>query len=280
MFSVVENSIRTIWCALDGASTYYQGQLVKCNSNGGSYIDGTISPLPTPTGKANTDYEVIFGVLLGFNDEKPVYGVDNPDTTFALQTETGITTQAAQIARITTGFFGAEGMYSKSDPQPLAQVAVIGANTVLKGDIFNGAHGTACAIVTDTGGADTTGYTAAGTTTAAPANLADMLWTYYCRTGANAGLYRTNVNTTNTAPDVNVAFPYDVALGDTFVPVPLKQGFSLPFIEGPGLYFDQGTIADTNSFEIIVYELNLQVSGREHAIFSFTPANFEQARGT
>ncbi len=111
-----------------------------------------------------------------------------------------------------------------------------------------------------------------------PFTPADMLHTHYARGGTNDGLYRTGVGTSTTAPQVTVAFPYDIAQGDAFVPVPLKQGFSLPFIGGPGLYFDQGTVAVTNSYEVLVYELNLAVSGREHAIFSFTSTHFGQSR--
>jgi hypothetical protein len=169
-------------------------------------------------------------------------------------------------------------MYKKGDPQPLVEVAVIGPQTVLKGSIYNGALGTVCATVTDSDGTDTTGYTTAGLTSAAPFTPADMLHTYYCRTGANAGLYRTGNGTSTTAPDVTVAFPYDVAQGDVFVPVPLKQGYSMPYIAGPGLYFDQGTDAVTNSYEVIVLELNLEVSGKEHAIFMFSANHFLQSR--
>ena len=279
MFSVVENAVRTVWCSTDGASVYYKGQLVAITGAAVAYIDGAVAPLPVPAGSSNlTDDTVVFGVVTGDNNKKPIFGVDNPDTTFSLQTITGLTTQATQVARITNGYGGAEGMYSKGDPQPLVEVAVIGPQTVLKGDIFNGAHGTVCATVTDQDGTDATGYTTAGLTDAAPFTPADMLHTYYCRAGTNAGLYRTGVGTSTTAPDVQTAFPYNVALGDEFVPVPLCQGYSMPYISGPGLYFDQGTDAVTNSYEIIVLELNLEVSGREHAIFMFSANHFLQSR--
>ena len=275
-FQVVEGAIRKIWCATDGASTYYIGQLVGVTGAAVAYIDGTVSPLPVPAGSSNlTDDTVVFGVVTGNNDENPVFTTVGNQS---LRSISGVTTQAALVARKSAGYFGQEGMYIKGDSQPLLEVAVIGPQTVLKGDIYNGALGTVCAIVTDQDGTDATGYTTAGLTDAAPFTPADMLHTYYCRKGTNAGQYRTGVGTSTTAPDVQIAFETNVALGDEFVPVPLKQGYSMPYIDGPGLYFDQGTDAVTNSYEVIVLELNLEVSGKEHAIFMFSANHFLQSR--
>ena len=276
MFNVVEDAIRTMWCSLDGSSRYYIGQLVAVTAAAAAYVDGVVAPLPVPAGSSNlTDDTVVFGVITGTNNEFPTFVTVGNQSLHYID---GITTQAAQVARKTTGFLGAEGMYNKSDPQPLVEVAVIGPQTVLKGDIYNGALGTVCATVTDQDGTDATGYTTAGLTDAAPFTPADSLHTYYSRTGTNAGLYRVGNGTSTTAPDVTIAFPNNVASGDEFVPVPLKQGFSLPYIAGPGLYIDQGTNAVTNSYEIIVLELNLEVSGKEHAVFMFSANHFLQSR--
>ena len=149
--------------------------------------------------------------------------------------------------------------------------------SLIEGPIFNAAYSTACAIVTDTGGADTTGYTTAGTTGAAPFTPVANICTIYCRTGANAGLYRTTNDTSTTAPDVTVAFPQDVALGDTFVRVPLKQGISEIYIGGPGLYIDQALTA-TDNFHVIVKRLDLTVSGSESAQFWFSGDHFSNMR--
>jgi len=276
MFRVVEGAIRTIWCSLDSSSRYYVGQLVATTAAAVAYVDGVVAPLPVPAGSSNlTDDTVVFGVVTGTNDITPTFvTVGNQ----SLQYIDGVATQAAQEARKSAGFFGAEGMYTKGDPQPLVEVAVIGPMTSLSGDIYNGALGTVCATVTDQDGTDATGYTTAGLTDAAPFTPADSLHTYYCRTGTNAGLYRVGNGTSTTAPDVTIAFPNNVALGDEFVPVPVKQGWSMPYIAGPGLYIDQGTDAVTDSYEINVIELNLQESGKEHVIFAFSANNFLQSR--
>jgi len=272
MFSVVENEIRTIWCALDGSSTYYDGQLVSILAASKAHVTGTVVPLAVPAGAADTtNFQLIFGVVVGTNDITATYNSTG-------RYITGAITQAAQVARITSGFFGAEGMYSKSDPQPLVEVAVIGPNTVLRGDIRNAAVGTAPTVIADADGTDTTGYTTAGLTSACDFTPVANNCTIYCRTGANAGLYRVTNDTSTTAPDVTVAFPYDVALGDTFVRVPMKQGSSNVYIGGPGLYFDVAQTAATNTFNVHVLDMNLTEAGKEHATFCFSPVHFDSAR--
>jgi len=276
MFRVVEGAIRTQWFSLDGSSRYYVGQLVAVTAAAVAYVDGALAPLPVPAGSSNlTDDTVVTGVVVGTNDANPTFvTVGNQ----SLQYIDGVTTQAAQLARKTAGYFGAEGMYIKGDPQPMVEVACIGPDTVIRGDIYNGALGTVCATVTDQDGTDATGYTTAGLTDAAPFTPADSLHTYYCRTGTNAGLYRVGNGTSTTQPDVTIAFPTNVAQGDEFVPVPLKQGWSMPYIDGPGLFIDQSTDAVTNSYEINVIELNLMESGKEYAEFTFSTNNFLQSR--
>jgi len=274
-FSVVENSVRTIWCATDGSSTYYNGQLVSLVAASKAAVTGTVVPLAVPAGAADTtNFQIPFGVVVGNNLETPAYATVGNQS---LSTITGVLTQADQLARVGPGFFGAEGMYTKNDPQPLVQIECIGPTTVLKGDIYNAALGTATSVVTSTA-ADTTGWTTAGTTGACDFTPVANNCTVYCRTGANAGLYRVTNDTSTTAPDVTVAFPYDVAIGDTFVRVPMKQGFSNTYIAGPGLYFNSGLTSAINTFDLLVLELNLSEAGKEHAIFCFANTHFDAAR--
>jgi len=275
MFRVVENTIRTIWCATDGSSTYYVGQLVSLGAASKAATPGTVVPLAVPAGTADTtNFQQPFGVVVGTNNETPTYATVG---SLSLESISGVLTQALQTARITSGFFGAEGMYAKGDPQPLVQVEVIGPTTVLQGPIYNAAYGTATTVVTDTAGS-ATGYTTAGTTGACDFTPVANNCTIYCRTGANAGLYRTTNDTSTTAPDVTVAFPYDVAIGDTFVRVPIKQGRSDTYIAGPGLYLNSGLTSATNTFELVVLELNLAEAGKETATFMFSATHFGVAR--
>lgn len=275
-FSVVESPVRTVWMPLDSSSTYYRGQIVSLvGATKAQVAGGAIIPLTAADDVSDTHgFQIPFGVILGFNDRTPVYGA----TVYAgLEKCVGIITQADQIARLNTGIVGAEGMYAKNDPQPLAQVAVIGPNTVLRGPIYNAAYGTACTAVADTAGTDTTGYTTAGTTATSPFTPVANNCTIYCRTGANMGLYRVTNDTSATAPDTTVAFPYDVALGDTFVRVPFKVGLSFIQINA-ALYVDQATGAGTNYFETCVWKMDLSTSGREYVDFSFLSTHFGYAR--
>lgn len=271
-FSVVNGPRgQPFWASTDGTSTYYVGQIVSYIAASKAQIDGTVIPLAVPAGAADTtNFQIPAGIVTGIGNRKAVF-----DSTG--QYATGVLTQANQAAR---DWFGAEGMYSKGDPQVLVQIEPIGPGSLIEGPIYNAALGTAPTVVTDTGGADSTGYTTAGTTGACDFTPVAKLATIYCRTGANKGLYRVTNDTSTTAPDVAVAFPYDVALNDTFVRVHLKQGFSKIYIAGPGLYIDTGTNTNshTNCFHVIVENLFLETAGKERANFRFCADHFAFAR--
>lgn len=268
-FRVVENPLRTFWASTDGSSTYYVGQLVAYNAASKAAMAGTVVPLAVPAGAADaTNYQVIAGIVVGINNRT---AVSNSTGQYA----TGVVTQAAQLAR---DWAFQEGMYVKGDPQVLVQVMEISPNTVIEGNIYNAALGTAPTVVTDTAGTDATGYTSAGTTGACDFTPVADVCTIYCRSGKNAGLYRTSHDTSTTAPQTVVGFPNDVALGDKFVRVPLKQGLSHIYIAGPGLYIDCSKTAATNTFQVLVYELNLENAGKETAQFRFTSPHFDYAR--
>ncbi len=263
-----------MWVPVDGSSTYYMGQIVSIVAASKGMTLSAVVPLAVPAGAVDlTNFQIPYGVVTGFNTRTPTYATVG---SMSLQYEAGVITQAAQLAR---DFVGAEGMYSKSDPQVLIQITRITPESVLRGPICNAALGTAPTVVTDTGGADTTGYTSAGTTGACDFTPVADVCSIYCRKGSNMGLYRTTHDTSTTAPDANIAFPYDVALGDTFVRVPLKQGFSYAYIAGPGLYIDCGTnFGATNYFLLFVQKLDLRDAGKEIAEFSFSPEHFTFVR--
>jgi hypothetical protein len=268
-FSIVEGEGRTFWAATNGSSTYYVGQLVSCSAASKAATAQTVVPLAVPAGVADTtNLQVIIGVITAINDRTPSY-----DSTG--QKRAGVTTKANQLARDWTG---QEGMYVKGDPQVLVQVTRITSSTVIRGNIFNAAVGTAPTVVADTVGTDSTGYTSAGTTGACDFTPTTLTSTIYCRSGANAGLYRVTTDTSTTAPAVTVGFPTNVALGDKFVRVPLKQGLSHVYIGGPGLYIDCSLGLVTNTYQILVWNLNLATAGSEYADFSFTPDHFCYAR--
>ena len=278
MFKVIEGPGRTFWVATDGSSTYYKGQLVSYLAASAAANVGTVVPLAIAAGAGDTtNLQLIAGVVVGFNRRTPQYTTLGSLT---VEYETGVVTQAAQLAR---EFTGVEGMYVKGDPQVFVQIAEITPNTVVRGPIFNAAYGTLVGVSTLTA----VGATPAdGMVTAATANAADAasilnLGTIYCRTGANRNIYRVNKNTSSTAPSVTTAFPYDEVIGDQFVVVPLKQGHSTVVIAGPGMYISSGSApvaAGTDRFSIFVYKLNLEVAGNEYADFRFNLDHFARFR--
>jgi len=274
MFDVVEGEGRTLWCATDGASTYYKGQLVTLIGASKAAINGTVKPLAVPAGVSDTtNFQVIFGVVVGLNRRNPQY---TPVGGFSLEYEAGVVSQANQLAREWTG---QEGMYVKGDPQVLVQVTEILPTTILKGLLCNAALGTAPTLLTVSVSTDADGMISANVTTnACEFTPVANKCTIYCRKGANAGIYRVTGDTSTTVPQVTTGFPYDVVVGDKFVRVPLKQGFSSIYIAGPGLFIDSHLGLITHTFEIIVYNLNLAEAGKEHCTFRFTNTHFDAAR--
>lgn len=267
----VENPRRVVQFATDASSTYYVGQIVAFSAATAGTMTNSVVPLAVPAGAADTtNKQFIAGVVVGFTNRTPTY-----DATWKANSAAGVITQAAQLAR---DWALNKGMYAIGDPQVLVDVVMIEPCSLLEGPIYNAAYGTAPTVVTDTGGADTTGYTTAGTTGACDFTPAASLATIYCRTGANSGLYRVTNDTSTTAPDTTVAFPYDVALGDTFVRVPVKQGLSFIYISGPGMYINCGQPPATNYFAVVCEKLDLKTAGSEKALFRFDPIHFSHIR--
>ena len=265
MFKIVEHPIRNTWVPLDTTSTptLYEGQLVK-NALG----DGIIQ-LATATGIGDTtNLQAISGVIVGFNNRTPVY-----DATYKRNKLTAVITQAAQVAR---DWAGQEGQWSKGDPQAMAQIALIGPRTILEAPLFNGTLGTASTLLTvTTGSTDGLSFTA----NAAQVTPVADLCTSYCRTGANAGIMRISDDTSTTAETNDLAFPYDIAIGDTFIRVPLRPfGKSYVQVDSLAMFFDTAASPVTNYFIIDVLELRLEVAGQESVLFKFHPCHFDSVR--
>jgi hypothetical protein len=174
---------------------------------------------------------------------------------------------------------GASGMWAKGDPAPLVQVAVLDPSMYVEAPIFNGTYGTATTLLTVTTG-DTTG---AGMTTnaherASVANLSTM----YCRTGANAGIYRTVKSASTTTHTFDMHFPYAIAVGDTFVMANMVLGTSRVQINSTsgyiGMCLDNGADASSSYFGIEVVDMDLKEAGKEKVTFRFSAAHFAGIR--
>ena len=267
-FKVVENEIRTIWAPMDTTSTptLYNGQLVQVTGDG-------VGPLAIAGGVADTtNKQVIYGVVVGSNNRTPVY-----DSTYSTDKITAVITQAAQTARDWTG---QEGVWVKGDPQCMVQIAVIDARTVLSAPIYNATIGVAPTLLTVTTGSSTgLGFTSNACEFTPVADIC----TSYCRSGANAGIYRVSDDTSTTVETNDLAFPQDIAVGDTFVRAgmrPVGKSFvQLNSTSGAvGLFFDNAVGLVTDYFIIDVLELDLRVSGKEKVNFRFHPAHFDAVR--
>lgn len=267
-FKIVEGpNIKPIWCTVDGASTYYHGQLVVCavgSGNSTAPLVGDVLPLSVPSGIADVAYKnVIYGIVIGDNNAVPT---SNSTGQYAGGT---CVTQAAQLAR--------DWRLTGGDPAPKVLVSRIVPNTVIEGPVYNSTYLTACTVATDSAGS-ATGYTSAGTTSTCGFTPVANLGTIYCRTGANVGIYRKSLDASATAPQVTMAFPQDVAVGDTFVRVPFAIGMSYMYIAGPGLFVDQSGTPATNYFITYVDSMDLSVSGRETVRFMFAAEHFSPVR--
>jgi hypothetical protein len=261
---IVDGSPQDVWVPCDGTSTYYVGQLVSFDP---ANTGGVVSP-GAASGVADTSTKsLLYGVIIGTNNRTPVYSsTSNSDSIVAGNTA------ASQLAR---DWFGVEGPWGKGDGQAMVKVARINANTRIKARLFNSTIGTAPTVLTVTTGGATTGFTSNACDFTPVANVC----TAYCRTGTNAGLYRMTTDTSTTVCTVTRQFLVNVAVGDTFVRVPLKVGGpSYVQTDSNALFFDITASPATNYWLIDVDSLNLTNAGDEHVIFRFAPAHFDLVR--
>ncbi len=270
-FSVANGSIWDTWVPVNfanSADTLYEGQIVGSSLASSVPAGEGVLPLGAAAGASDTTGKAVpFGIVVGSNAANPTY-----NSTYKGFSIASVGSQADQLAR---DYRGAEGQYAKGDPQALVKVSVIGADTIIKGPIFNGAYGTACAVFTNTA-ASTDGLTI--TTSAVAQTPIAYNVTWYCRSGANKGLYRTAYSTSKTSHTLYIGFPHDIAVGDTFVPIFLRPGTCCAQFDGESTYIEQQPAYATNYYLIDVLEINAEVAGEEYAIFKFNADQFAGAR--
>ncbi len=268
MFKVKRNPVDTLWVPMDTTSqpTLYVGQLVKSTGDG-------VGAMAVASGVADTsNLQVIAGVVAGTNNRTPVY-----NSTYSRDSIGSVITQAEQAAR---DFFGQEGQWSKGDPQAFVQIHKIDAHTVMEAPLYNSTIGTAPTLLTATVGSTSgLGFTSNACDVTPVADLV----TSYCRTGANRNIMRISDDTSTTVETNDVAFPNDIAIGDTFIRVPLRP-FGQSYVQinstsgAVGLFFDISQTPATNYFIIDVLELDLSIAGQEKVLFTFHPCHFDKVR--
>ena len=248
MFKVAkESGLGTIWLPVTAATTLYVGQMVT-TSQGFATAFGVASGTP--------DADRPIGIVVATNDKTPTYS-----STYNAHYITGVASQADQLAR---KWQGAQGMWSVGDPMAMVQVELIGKDTVIQGT-FGGA-------LTAFNPADASTTGAAITKSEASQGTVDYNTIFYCRSGANKGIYRVNGNNNNdnskTASNFPVYWPYDVATTDYYVRANVTLGLSKAQFDSLSMYVDP-TNALSKYYSIIVEEVDLSTSGLETVTFRF-----------
>jgi hypothetical protein len=240
-------------------TTVYIGQLVKKTDSSGTNYNG-ITPVIAATGAGDvTNKQIFFGLVSGTNN--------HPDTeTFNQygQYITGAATQASQRALMKDAL---PGMYPAGDVQPLTRVFRLTSDTVLEANLYVSTLGTPPTILTATQ-ASPTGATL--TTNACDFTPTAYMSTTYCRTGANAGIFRVNSDASTTAGVFATAFPNPIAIGDKFIRVPVVEGISRVNwgTDINGMYIDIAAVTSSNYFAINVLEFDLTYQGQEVVRFT------------
>lgn len=257
-----------IWVPIKPSASIYVGGLVAMDHSAIATHEG-VEMLPQAAGVNNeTNLDVPLGVCIGTNLRTPAY-----DSTGKCEyiTDGGATAPHTN----TVDYVGVEGPWSKGDSgsRAMVKVEMIGPESVLRAPLFNAAVGTAPSLLTATAGV-TTGLSA--TTNACDFTPVAGICTVYCRSGSNAGVYRHSDDTSTTAATWDVAMPYDTAVGDTFVRVPLRT-FGQSYVQIGATYANYIDISATpasNYFIIHVIRLDLSEAGNEFVDFKFDVDNF------
>ena len=255
-FRRAKGKANLVWMTVDATDTLYRGQLVEGGSDG-------VLPLGAATGANDTTGNAqIIGIVVGDNNKTPLY-----DSTYKTHYITGVATQALLAARETILHQG-EGR-PKGDKRAMVLVDVIDCNTWIYGPIFVSAYGTAPSLLTATAASADGGVTAPTTNACDFTPVADLC-TIYCRTGANAGQSRVTTDASTTGPTVTHAFMEDIAIGDTFVRVPMVIGRSYMQTEATeSMYINGAHQPVTDYWLVTCIKLGLEEAGKEHAIFRF-----------
>ncbi len=264
------------WVPVDDNVTVEVGTIVGCGTDHDTTSGTGVRSISAAAGVADiTGLEVPYGVVIGINDITQ----SNNTTADEIPTPqiTGVITQATQVAR---SWFGQEGMWNKGDPQALVQVGLVDATTRIKMPLYNAAWGTAPTLLTVTTGS-TDGAVTGGT--AIVTNATDVASVQehgiaYCRTGANAGLYRIVNTASDTTHTFKVPFPYDIAVGDTFVIVPCRVGLGRMQTDALASYINVAAAGATAYYEVFYDHLDLREAGKEYAIIRFSSAHFTANR--
>lgn len=260
-FEVVQNSPGSYWAPIVDGDIIRVGSIVACQANEG------VVPISTATGANDTTNKLVpFGVVIGTNNKTPVTDTTNLTEQITDDSPHGSTRE----------FVSQEGVWYRGDRQAMVKIQLITPETILKGQLYNAAVGTAPTVNTAASG-NTSGVAITGDATDS-AGIA-VLSTVYFRTGANQGQYRITDDTSTTAITWDKPTVNDTVADDTYVRVNLRAlGPCRAQFDAESLYIDVAAAATSDYYGIDVVKLDLRESGKEHVYFKFNIDQFALLR--
>jgi hypothetical protein len=249
-FKIVKGNPIVDWFPVAQGATVYVGSIVELAAGDGVSCIGAAS---------GGDVTPMFGIVIG-TDAYPGNAVYN--STYNTEYITAVTTQAAVAAR-SPGFHG--GMVPIGDKAVYVKVALLDRTCVVEGNIYETTSGTAPTVVTcttaSTDGLASMVHGALTVTTRAYYNM------YYCRSGANRGIYRISYAASTTTPTFYIAWPEDWAVGDTFAVVHVGLGRTKIMFNTVSTCIENGLDLNTNYYVVDCLNMDLSVAGKEKAQF-------------
>lgn len=240
------------------SETCYVGQLVMPGGTAGTGGHVQIADAPT---LAKEDVLNPFGFITSVWDDSRTYVASSSGTAAYGDRTTYTTTQATVKA---------------NGPSEVEVTVMIPMVTLVRAPIYNGAWGTALTELTCTSASS--GGTVIADTANAITDMKDDYCMAYCRSGANRGEYRIVTTTTSTTSQtVTVPFSNGIAIGDTFVVAGLVHGYCTMDFPASADCID-GNNALAAGIEVFYWDINLEESGKEYAIF--TLLNMGHGHGT
>jgi len=249
------------------------GQLVSSeNIANGTATDrfgtGGVHNHGVAAGVANTTEESrIMGIVVATNNQTRV--LSSLANYVGIEQITATVTQATQTARASSQ----SGGHWPQDDVAMVQIVRLTPDSKVRINLYNSTRGTAPTVNTvTTGSATGAGYTADAHDHSTPVS---GLGTSYCRSGLNRGRMRQTTDTSSTVKTFASQFKDDIAVGDTFVTVPLRPfGISYVQLDTEADFIDISANPATDYMHFHVDELHLETAGAEYVVGRFAPEHF------
>ena len=269
---IIHGTTYNQWMPLNPGVTIYSGSLVCLDQSAIATDEGVIC-LPVPQGvNSLTNKDVPLGIVIDNNLRHKVF-----NTTYhkSYITDEGVT--GPQVSTTEYVLHGSD-VYPFGERRAMVKVARIFPDTVIKAPIRLGNNYTNITLLTSTTSASRVTITSSAACGFTPVQGQA---TIYFRTGANAGIYRTTDDTSDTVATWDVYTPNATAVGDTFVRVPVKPwGPSYVYLgDGTTCDFISGAASPASHYWCVyIIKLDLSEPGNEHAYFTFDPSCFQHNR--